>query len=341
MRNVTKLTISLIASAVLLAVIVHLVGFGETLAAVRQVGLPAVLGLGGLLAARLGLQAAAWMVLNRTVGQRVRFSTLLGATTVGLAGNILTPSTHLGGEPGKVLYVGRRTGLSYEQLAGTVLLLKYLEALSFFPFIAVGGVIAVAGMSGVLFDGAGLVVGAATLAAAAGALAALAVMWVSLAMRWLPLTALAGLLARVRIFPRFFGRLRVRARRVEDQASRVFAEERRMVAPAFCLFALTQVALYVKPLVFFWLGWGMVLGPAELGLIFLTSQVLLAFQFTPSGVGTLDGGMFGMLAVSGIAITQPKCAAFLLCIRFWDGVVIAAGAVLAARAGIRSQDSHK
>jgi len=99
------------------------------------------------------------------------------------------------------------------------------------------------------------------------------------------------------------------------------------------------MTMYLKPLVFFWLSWGTVLGPAELGLIFLTSQVLLAFQFMPSGVGTLDGGMFGMLAVSGIAITQPQCAAFLLCLRFWDGVVIAAGAVLAARVGVRSQDS--
>jgi hypothetical protein len=341
MRNRTKLTISLIASVVLLAVIVHFVGFGETLVAVRQVGLPAVLSLGGLMAVFLVLQAVAWMVLNRTVAQHARFSTLLSATTVGLAGNILTPSTHLGGEPGKVLYVGRRTGLSYEKLAGTVLLLKYLEALSFLPCVAVGAVLAVASMHGAIFHGTGLVLGVAVLAAAAAALAALGVLWVSLMMRWLPLTALAGLLARVRIFPRFFRRLQVRARRVENQASRVFAEERGMVAPAFCLLVLTQVSLYFKPLMFFWLGWGIVLGPGQLGLIFLTWQVLLAFQLTPSGVGTLDGGMFGMLALSGIAITQPQCAAFLLCIRFWDGVVIAAGALLAARAGVRSQDSQE
>jgi len=339
MRKVTKLTISLIASVVLLAVIVHFVGFGETLVAVQEVGMPAVLGLGGLMAAFLLLQAAAWMVLNRAVDQRVRFSTLLGATTVGLAGNILTPSTHLGGEPGKVLYAGRRTGLSYERFAGTVLLMKYLEALGFLSFVAVGAVVAVVSMPEALFGGAGLVLGVSTLVAGAAAAAGLVVVWVSLTMRWLPLTVLAGLLARARIFPRFFRRLRVRARRVEDQASRVFAEERSMVAPALGLFALTQVSLYVKPLVFFYLGWGMLLGPGELGLIFLTWQLLLAFQLTPSGVGTLDGGMFGMLAVSGIAITQPQCVAFLLCTRFWDGVVIAVGTALAARAGVRSQGS--
>jgi hypothetical protein len=107
-----------------------------------------------------------------------------------------------------------------------------------------------------------------------------------------------------------------------------------MIVPAFVLFMLTHVTMYLKPLLFFWLGWGKVLSPAELGLIFLTSQVLLAFQLTPSGVGTLDGGLFGVLAVSGIAITQPQCAAYLLCIRLWDSLIIAAGAALAARVGV-------
>ena len=93
-----------------------------------------------------------------------------------------------------------------------------------------------------------------------------------------------------------------------------------------------------KPLAFFYLGWQTRLGWAELGLIFLTSQVLLAVQLTPSGVGTLDGGMFAMLAVAGIAITRPQCAAYLLCIRFWDVAVVATGGLLAARAGARLFD---
>ena len=334
MKRGTKLTIGLAASLVLLAVMVYFVGFGKTIDAARQAGLPAVLSAGGLSAAWLVLQAAAWMALNRTVGHRVRFRSLLAASTVGLAGNMLTPSTYLGGEPGKVLYIGRRTGLPYEQLAGTVLLLKYVEALSFLLFVPAGSVVAIVGMEQALFSGPGLWLGVAVLVIAAAALAALVVLSVSLARRWRPLTALAGLLARAGVFRRFFTRLGVRARRVEDQASGVFGRERSMIVPAFGLFLLTHVTMYLKPLLFFWLGWGKVLSPAELGLIFLTCQVLLAFQLTPSGVGTLDGGLFGVLAVSGIAITQPQCAAYLLCLRLWDGVAIAAGAALAAHVGV-------
>lgn len=334
MTRAAKLTIGLLASVLLLAVMAYFVGFGDTIEAVGQVGLPALLALGGVKVVLLVCQAAAWTVLNRAVGHRAAFSTLLGATTVGMAGNMLTPSTYLGGEPVKVLYAGRRTGLPYEQLAGTVLLMKYVEALSFVVFVVVGTVVAVAGMGEVLFGGASIALGAAVLVVAGGAAVLLVVLWVSLARGWLPLTVMAGLLARAGIFRRFFSRLRVRARRVEQQASRVFRQERRMVAPAFCLFLLTHAAMYAKPLLFFWLGWGTVLSPGELALIFLTCQVLLAFQLTPGGVGTMDGGLFGMLALTGIAITHPQCAAFLLCMRFWDGAIIASGALLATRVGI-------
>ncbi len=334
MKHATKLTVGLVASAALLALMAYLVGFDETIEAVGQVGLPAVLALGAVKVVLLVCQAAAWKTLNRSIGHRVPFFTLLGATTVGMAGNILTPSTYLGGEPVKVLYVGRRTGLSYEQLAGTVLLMKYVEALSFVVFVVGATVLAVTDMGGVLFSGASAALGAGVLVVAGAAVVMLVVLWVSLVRGWLPLTVIAGLLARAGLFRRFFGRLRVRARRVEQQASRVFRQERRMVAPAFGLFLLTHAAMYAKPLLFLGLGWGVSLSAGELGLIFLTCQVLLAFQLTPGGVGTMDGGLFGMLALTGIAITHPQCAAFLLCMRFWDGLVIAVGAPLATRVGI-------
>jgi hypothetical protein len=75
-------------------------------------------------------------------------------------------------------------------------------------------------------------------------------------------------------------------------------------------------------------------GPAELGLIFWASQVLLAVQLVPSGIGTLDGGLLAVVHMAGIGITIPQCAAFLLCLRFWDAAVVATGAVLAAHAGV-------
>ena len=80
--------------------------------------------------------------------------------------------------------------------------------------------------------------------------------------------------------------------------------------------------MFLRPLVFFYLGWQIRLDPAELGLIFLTSQILLAVQLVPSGAGTLDGGLLAVVAIAGIHISVPQCTAFLLCIRFWDAAVV-------------------
>ena len=159
-------------------------------------------------------------------------------------------------------------------------------------------------------------------------------MGVSLSRRWTPLTAMVNLAARMRIRPAFFENLRERSLRMEWQASRMFREEGHAVAPAFLWYLMTHVAMFARPLAFFLLGWQVRLNLAELSLIFLVSQVLLAVQLMPSGVGTLDGGLLAVVAIAGIGITVPQCTAFLLCLRFWDAVVVAAGVLLAARTGL-------
>lgn len=333
MRRITRITVSLIVSAVLLAAVVWWVGVEATARAVAEAGPLAFLSVGAVMAVLLACQAAAWSALNRGIGHRIGFVTLLEAATVGMAGNILTPSTYLGGEPAKVLYAGRRTHLPYGQLAGTVLLAKYLEALSFVLFVCAAAIAAGVGFRNVLFRGAYLSVGIALLALVAAGLLLSAVLWIALARRWSPLARLVGLLSRLGICRRFFAGLRARTFEMEQQVSRVFREEGRAVVPAFGLYVLTHAAMFVKPGAFFYLGWRSGLTAGELALIFLTCQVLLAFQLTPSGVGTLDGGLLAMLAVAEVAVSRPQCAAYLLCLRFWDAAVVGVGAVLAARAG--------
>ncbi len=329
----TKLAISAIASVVLLAGVIWYVGFDETLNAVLETGLLAFLLIGFVVALLAVLQALAWSILARAAGCRMPMSVLIKATVVGQAGNILTPSTYLGGEPVKVIYAGRKTGLGYQKIAGTVLLGKCLEALSFLLFLGIVAIAAAIAFRDVLFQPANLALGITEVVVATVALSLSIVLWVSLWRTWAPLTGLVRLLSKTKLFPHFFRNLRIRTLRVERQVSQVFREEGSAVVPAFCMYMLGHIVIFLKPLAFFYLGWRIGLNVAELSLIFMTCQVLLAVQLTPSGVGTLDAGMFGILAVAGIAISQPRCAAFLLCLRFWDAVHVAVGAILAARAG--------
>jgi hypothetical protein len=92
--------------------------------------------------------------------------------------------------------------------------------------------------------------------------------------------------------------------------------------------------MFVRPLVFFYLGWKVKLSLAELGVLFIVGQMMLTVQFLPSGLGTMDGGIISVVALTGMALTVPQCAAFLLCVRFWDAVVVLLGMMLAARTGV-------
>jgi len=258
----------------------------------------------------------------------------LSATIVAMAGNIITPASHLGGEPAKIIYAGRKTGIPYTELAGTVLLCKYIEALSFAVFFALGTIAALAGLRHVLFRPPNVFLGVTIMALAVVVLGLGAVLWASLSRKWTPLSAIVSALARLRIRPAFFQRLHARALRMELQASRMFREEGGAIAPAFFWYLLTHVAMFARPALFFFLGWHIRLGLPELGLIFLASQLMLAVQLMPSGIGTLDGGLLAVVTVAGLAITVPQCTAFLLCIRFWDAAVVATGAILAGHAGV-------
>ena len=341
MSRTIKIGLLLLVSAGILTAIVLIVGVAKTAEAVQEAGFLAF-GTAGLLSVTLlVLQASAWAALNRAIDHRVSFRTLLEAVTVGLGANILTPSTYLGGEPVKVVYVGSKAGLPYQEVAGTVVLAKYLEGLSFVLFFSVCTVIATVLFSHILFEPIYVVWGISLpspgvmlLGLAAVLLLFCTVLWLSLSRHWRPLTRVVGWLARTRIARKFFVRLRGRTRQMERQVSRVFTEERQSALEAFLLFFLTHVVMLVKPAVFFLVGWKIGLGLGKLSLIFVACQTLLAFQITPSGAGTLDGGMIAVFALLDPSITDSQVMAYLLCIRFWDIVVVGTGFLLAARVGV-------
>jgi len=330
MRRMLSLAITIPVAALIIVAIVYVVGFRKTLDAVRQAGPMAFAGVGALTAIFLVLQSAAWAALNRPIHHRVRFHTLLGAVVVGLAGNILTPSTFLGGEPLKVVYVGRTAHLPYHEVAGSVVLSKYLEAISFIFFFSFSTIVAAVSYRDVLF-GPLFALGVLILVLGAVSLAFCAVLWLSLSRRWHPLAALVGWLARLPLLTGYFAGLRERAAKMEDQVSRVFCEEAAAARTAFVALFVGHVTVFLKPAAFFHLGARLDMGLGELCLIFVVGQALLAFQLTPAGAGTLDGGLIGTFALVGLS--EAQAMAFLLCLRFWDAAVVGGGTILATRVG--------
>lgn len=336
-RRALSFAVILPFTVLLLVGIVWVVGFRETLAQVARAGVCPFAAVGALTAVVLAAQALAWGLLNRPVGHAVPFPILFEATIVGMAGNLVTPSTYLGGEPLRVAYVGKMASLPYHEVAGTVLLSKYLEFLSFMLFFAFSTGVAAVEYKGVLFSPAHVWGGVAMVVVAFLMLGFSGVLWWSLASRRRPLTRVVRVFARFRPLRRRVVRLRKRVIEMEDQVSRTFCEERGASLAAFGVMFASHVLVFAKPLAFFHLGSHLTLGLGELCLIFAAGQLILAVQLTPSGVGMLDGGLIGTFAILGYSSAShaAMCMAYLLCLRLWDAVVIGAGAALAARVGAR------
>lgn len=336
MRRAVHISIMIALSAGILVAIVFAVGFERTAKAVADAGVPAFAVVGGLTLAFLLIQAVAWAILNRPIKHHVPFLTLLKGSIVGVAGNILTPSTYVGGEPLKILYVARAARLPYHEVAGTVLLSKYLEAVSFILLLSFSTVVAMVSYRESLFGpylGAGVAIAVFTTAL----LALCVAMWFSLSRRWRPLTRLLRTLARLPVLRQRLPGLLRRTRDMEDQVSRVVREEKAAASQTFGVHVLGHVAIFLKPALFFYLGAGMGLTLGQLCLLFVVGQALLAVQLTPSGAGVLDTGLIGAFALMGLTEEHhlAKCMAFLLCLRFWDILIVGAGAWLASRAGAR------
>ena len=331
--TVAKVGLLALVSLLIIAGVVSLVGWQDTAEALWSAG-PLFLPVAGAMTlALLLLQTGGWAMLNRAVDHRVKFRTLCEAGAVGTATGLVTPSAYLGGEPVKVIYVGRKTGLPYQELAGTVVLAKYIEGMSFVLSFGVCTIIAAVYYRDVLFSPVNLPLGVTLLVLAAALLGLALVLWLSLSRGWSPLARLVGLVGRLHVGSKFFKNLRERTHGMEQQVSRVFCEEGETAWKAFGFFFSTHVLVFVKPGILFYIAWGEYLGLGELSLIFVACQALLAFQFTPSGAGTLDGGMLGTFALLGAGISDSQCMAWLLCLRFWDCAMIAVGALLAAHVG--------
>jgi len=341
MRQVVHVGIMIVVSVGILVGILAAVGFGQTSAALHDAGIGAFAAVGALGLVALLLRAWAWAALNRPVNHRASQETLFKAVVVGMAGNIITPCAFVGGEPLKVLYLAQKKKLPFHEVAGTVLLSKYLEAASFILSFGFTTIVATLSFRDALF-GPYLAVGVTLLVFAAAVLVMCAAMMLSLWQRWRPVTQVVKLLEPLPLLRRRLSGLTERTRSMEDQVSRVFCEEGTATWTAFLLLLLVHVTILLKFAFFFHLGAtpgdnGMWLGPGELSFLFIVSQAVLALQITPAAAGTLDGGLIGAFALMGYGeqVWVAKCMAFLLCVRFWDAVIVAAGTVFAARAGTK------
>lgn len=318
MRKRVIAVLSLLAALAVLGAIAWKLDWKATREVLARTGAWGAAGFAGLGLLVLFLQSVGWWALLRSRGWPVPLRTAYASMIMGNAVAWVTPSMYLGGEPLRIWHVSRRFSLPSRDVAATVVAGKFAEMAGFVTALLV--------CTGTMlwnFDlSPGLKWGSS--AAAAGLLVAFVVLAAAFAGKW-PLAS-----GVMRLFGKRLERARLWLEATEAGIEETFRGHRGAFAAALVLTGGPLALVVARPLVFFWLTGQHVTFPA-LALIFVLTQIVLAFQFTPGGLGLFEGGLIGTFALVGLG--SAEAAAFAAIQRLADAVVVGIGVALAAREG--------
>lgn len=299
----------------------------ETIVALGRAG---VEGYGFLLAATLMVlcsQTLGWLIMLRAEGIAASWWRTLEAMTVGFLVAYLTPSMYLGGEPVRALMIAKTYGVQRRRVFGTIIVHKFAEFSGFLAALAVA-VFATVGSSDLPSQVRHALWGGLILFAVFFGLLTL-----SMVGHRKPLERFCRWRARRGRRPEFWNRAAERVGGMEDTIEAAFREHLRATLVGGFLTACPIAIVYVKPALFFLAHEGApVLDFSALSLTFALSQMLLALQFTPGGVGIFEGGQVGIYALVGVK--APVALAYTALLRAVEATLCLAGAWLGVRFGL-------
>jgi uncharacterized protein (TIRG00374 family) len=251
----------------------------------------------------------------------VTFGQTLESMLMGFALAWVTPSLYLGGEPVRIWHISSRHGRRSDEVAATVVAHKFAE---FAGFIVV--LLACLGTMLYVFD---LPRGVRMASTAVSALLAIlfVALFVAFVGRWPVASGLIG------IFGAKAERFRKWAEETEGRIEETFRERRGAFLGALVLTGGPAVLVALKPFVFYWFL-GIRLSFPEIALTFVLTQLVLALQVTPGGIGIFEGGVLGTFALAGLS--APEAAAYAAVQRLSDVVLVGLGVAFASREGAMS-----
>jgi hypothetical protein len=310
--------LSILLGIGVLAWIVRGLDLGAARHAMGRAGAGGMAAFAALCALILCLQSLGWHALMRSRGWEIPVSATLRSMLMANALAWVTPSMYLGGEPLRIWHVSARYGRPSEEVAATVAVHKFAEFAGF--------IVALLASLGAVLWASGLPhrLRVASTAVSGALLLLFVLLAAAFAGRW-PLAS--GLL-------RALGKRGERCRRWAESAEAAIEaclrEHRAAFAAALVLTGGPAALILAKPLVFFWFL-GKTLPFPQLALVFVLTQLVLALQFTPGGIGLFEGGVLGTFALIGVE--APEAAAYAAAQRIADAMLVGAGTLFAMREG--------
>lgn len=276
---------------------------------------------------QLVMQTWSWQILlDGSTGKKIKFWILFQAVLTGWAGNFVTPSMYIGGEPIRAYVLQKYSGMSFKISFASVLVHKFIEFATFLIFILIGVCMTWLRFAHVL----PLHVEITMLFCVIG----LVIIWIGLAIsmfrRYRILSKVISILIRCKIGVKFLQRHLNTIFELEDSIFGSLQQYKKATLLSFLVMLIFDIFIFIRPLAFF--GWN-ILDFGSLAFIFLATQLILSLQFTPGGIGCLEGGLVAIFAI--LHISAPQALAYALLCRIGDILIVAAGFALISYLGIQ------
>ncbi len=276
------------------------------------------LAITGIMLFQLLIQAISWMELLGTLDSPPSLFTAMKAILAGWSGNYLTPSMYLGGEPLRAYMLSKETKTPFSILLGSVLVHKFIELLSFllyllFSFFLVGFFYALKIYASfyLLF-----------ILSFSLLLLVFIAIFASIIKKKAIFSRLAEFCIRQGLFSLYFQNHLEDIQKMEQEIFNAFHQNRKATLLSLLWMLLFHFLIFIRPFLFMSF-YHTFLSLEELALLFLALQFLQAFQFTPGGLGILEGGIIGLFAFMKLA---PSLAiGYALLCRVGDIIIVALG----------------
>lgn len=306
----------------------------DIFSALDMAGMRGVILVLAVMIGQLMIQAWSWQILLRGAGNHIKWWHLFQAILAGWAGNFVTPSMYLGGEPLRALVLQKYSGIPFRTSLASVLVHKFLEFATFLIFILLGVVLTWYRFASYLPLHVEIIV----LICVLGLVALWVILAISMFRRYRFISNIAQRLILWKIYAKFFQKYLTSIAELEDYIFDSLQQHRTATAISFLVMLLFDVLILIRPLAFFGLTKD-ALDVCGLAFLFLAIQLILALQFTPGGLGIFEGGLVAVFSI--LQIPAPQALAYALLCRLGDVLIVSTGFALICYLGIEHYQKPK
>ncbi|MBN1232875.1 MAG: flippase-like domain-containing protein [Candidatus Coatesbacteria bacterium] len=275
------------------------------------------------------LQGKGWQIILKANGYEIKFKDIFYATCMGQAGNFLTPSAYIGGEPIRAVYISRKYGIRKRLVFASVFIAKFQEFTCFLLAIIIGSIEVYIHYFKMLPLGVKILL----LIFNIFILLSFILLQYSIMKGKQILRPALKKIAYLGLSPRKLTRAAFYVGESEKWIHKLYVANPKSTIKSFFLILFSMFFIFTKPMFFFiFLNNKIPFNFPELSLIFVLTQIVLALQFTPGGFGILEGGQIGTYAIVGY--DPPSAMAYLASMRLSDITYVSLGIFLITNYGL-------